>query len=247
MSRLRRLAYYFYENKAFLHCAMLCLIGVLLLSPAFAEQTRSQGPSPVQQRVQPLDPLTPDEVALAAQVVSSDPRVKEALGRGRQQLIHVEFLALKTATYRETTEPEQLRIGRHAAVIYYRYDTDQGIHVVVDLERKSIVEITLLEGKTVPLAAAEVTEAVNLALRNERVRALLGSMADEFKVAGIATRERAENRVEGLRLVATSSEDPCYRHRCLDLIFRRREGYIAGTSVTVDLTAQTVRVERSAK
>jgi hypothetical protein len=196
--------------------------------------------------VQPLDPLTPDEVELAAQTASSDARVKEALGPGRQQLIRIEFLALKSLNYSEPKEPDQLKLGRHAAVIFYRYDQDLGIHIVVDLEQRSVGEITRMEGKVVPLAGAEVTEAFDLALRNERVKVLLGSQAGEFRVAGLPG-ERLANRVEGLRIVSGSPRDPCYRHRCLDLIFHRREGYIAGTQVTVDLTAQTVRVERTGR
>ena len=247
MFLLRHLAAHVYGIKVFLLCVLLCLMGILLLSTAFAEQGRIQTPSPIQRRGQPLDPLTPEETALAAQVANSDPKVKEALGPGLQQLIRVEFLALKSPDYRDSVDPEQMNIGRHAAVLFYRYDVDLGIHVVVDLEQKSVGAITRMEGKVVPLAAAEVTAAFSLALRNEQVRALLGARASEFKVSGLVTRERPENRVEGLRVVSASPKDPCYRHRCVDLIFHQREGYISGTEVTVDLTAQIVRVERKVR
>lgn len=253
MSRLRRLPQNLYTRRTLLLCAALCSAGVVLLSTAAAEQrrgaeqTRRVEPPRVQRRAQPLDPLTPDEVALATRVAESDRRVREALGTGRVRLIRVEFLALKTGDYREIREPEQLRIGRHAAVVFYSYEADQGVHVVVDLEQQTVGDITRLEGRVVPLAAAEVSEAFGLALRDERVRALLGARAGEFRVAESAVGERGENRVEGLRVVAASPEDSCYGHRCLVLLFRGREGYIAGSIVGVDLTAQTVRVERSAR
>ena len=265
MFRLRRLAQQPYARKTLLLCAVPCLTGVLLLSPAVADQTggsrlspeqrrvqpppsqeRAQLP-PGQRRVQPLDPLTPEETELAARIADSDSRVRESLGAGRVQLIAVEFLALKSPIYRETREPEQLNIGRHAAVVFYRYDSDEGVHVVVDLERRAVGEITRMEGRAVPLATAEVAEAFNLALRDERVGGLLGARAGEFRVAGVAGGERAENRVEALRIVAAALKDPCHRHRCLALLFRRPEGYITGTFVTVDLTAQTVRAERTAR
>ena len=219
--------------RVFLVGPILCLMAILLLSTVLAHQTRMQKPSPVQQRMQPLDPLTPEEMELAARRASEDARVKAALGSGRQQLIRVEFLAFKGLDYRETRGPDQLKIGRHAAVVFYNYNDDVGIHVVVDLERESVVAITKMEGKVVPLAAAEVTDAFNLAMRNEQVQALLGARAGEFKVSGLVTRERPENRVEGLRVVSVSPKDPCYRHRCVDLIFHQREGYISGTEVTV--------------
>lgn len=225
----------------------LCLGFVVLLSPIFVAKTQNTAPQRGQQKVLPLDPLTPEETEVAARIASADRRVREALGGGRQRLIQVQFLALKPPDYRETREPEQLKIGRHAAVLFYRYDTDQGLYVVVDLEQRAVGELTRLEGNAVPLASEEVAEAFNLALRNERVKALLGSRAGEFKVARLATGERPEARVEGLRVIATSPRDPCYRHRCLELLFRLPEGYIAGTSVNVDLTAQTVRVERTAR
>lgn len=196
-----------------------------------------------QERVQPLDPLTNEETRVAAQVASADPKVKAALGSGRQRLIQVEFFAQKPA--QEVDNPDRLEIGRHASVLFYRYTGDQGIHVVVDLRQRAVVSITRLEGRAVPLGVEEIGEAFNLAARNERVRSLLGSEISGYRVANLAEGDRPENRVEGLRVVATSPKDPCYRHRCIYLLFHSREGYLAGTTVNVDLTAQTVRAERT--
>jgi len=232
------------HRKKFILCAGLCLTAVLLAGH-LSGQTRN--PAPSQQRVQALDPLTPEEIALASRIASSSPKVKEALGTGRQLLVEVSFLALKSADYAEPTEPEKMRIGRHAAVIFYRYDEDQGIHVVVDLEQKSVGQITRLQGTAVPLAYQEVVEAFNLAARNEQVRSLLGPRAAEFTVANPAVNERPSTRVEGLRIVGTDPEDRCFRHRCVSLLFRLPRGYIAGSSVTVDLTLQTVTVERKSR
>lgn len=234
------------RKKKFILCAGLCLTAVLLAGH-LSGQNRNPPTAPSQQRAQPLDPLTPEEIGLASRIASSNPKVKEALGTGRQLLVEVSFLALKSADYAEPTEPEKMRIGRHAAVIFYRYDQDLGIHVVVDLEQKSVGQITSLQGATVPLAYEEVVEAFNLAARNEQVRSLLGSRAAEFIVANPAMRERPPTRVEGLRIVGAGPEDRCFKHRCVSLLFRLPRGYIAGTSVTVDLTSQTVSVERKSR
>lgn len=197
------------------------------------------------QQLQPLDPLTPKETELAAQLASGDRRVKQAIGGGRQRLVQVQFLALKPV--RASTDVERLEIGRHAAVLFYQYDGDQGIHVVVDLEKRSVVSVKKIEGRAVPLSTEEISEAFALAARNERVRGLLGTRLSEFRVANLAEGERPDNRVEGLRVIATSSRDQCYRHRCVDLLFHTRDGYLAGNTVTVDLTAQTVRAERTVR
>jgi hypothetical protein len=244
MSPLRVLSHILHAGRVHLLSGALSITVVLLVPTALAD--RFVPPIP-QRQVQSLDPLTSEETALAARIATTDPRVKESLGEGRSQLVQVQFVALKPNVYQASQEPDQLKTGRHATVLFYRYDNDQGILVIVDLEKRSTGEITRVEGRAVPLAFEEITQASNLALRNERVRSLLGSRANDFRVANLSAGERPENRIEGLRVVATSPRDPCYRHRCIDLLFRQREGYIVGTSVTVDLTSQVVRVERTAR
>src|SRR5262249_23585213 len=53
-----------------------------------------------------------------------------------------------------------------------------------------------------------------------------------------------EYQVEGMRILATRPKDPCFRSRCLELLFRRGESYLAEFPVTVNLTTRTVRVGR---
>ena len=244
MSALRYLKPILHGKRIFLLSLALSITTVLLVSTAFANRLALPLP---QDQVQSLDPLTPEETELATRIATADPRVKDALGKGRALLVQVQFLALKPNVYAAGQDLERLKIGRHAAVLFYRYDTDQGVHVIVDLEKRSAGDITRIEGRAVPLAAEEVAQASALALRNDRVRSLLGARVNDFRVANLAAGERPENRIEGLRVVATSPRDPCYRHRCVDLLFRQHEGYIAGTSVTVDLTSQAVRVERTVR
>jgi Cu2+-containing amine oxidase len=232
-----------YVPRSKVSLTAVTVIAVVVLLSMLPGRAVAFGANTSSQQIQPLDPLTPAEIELAGQVASADRRVKAAIGGGKQRLVQVQFLALKPAGV--SADPERLQIGRHAAVLFYRYDGDQGIHVVVDLEKKAVVSVTRIEGRAVPLSPEEVSEAFALAARNERVRALLGSRLNEFKVANLAAGERPQNRVEGLRIVATSPRDPCYRHRCIDLLFHTSDGYIVGNTVTVDLTAQTVRAERT--
>lgn len=219
-------------------------IAVLTLALIPATETFAfKSPPIVPQKVQPLDPLTPEEIEVARQVGSADQKVKAALGSGRQRLIQVEFFAMKPTD--TSGDPERLQMGRHARVLFYRYDSDQGIDAIVDLQRKAVVSVTKIQSAAVPLGADEISDAFNIAIRNDRVRTLLGARLNEFRVANLAQGERPETRVEGLRVVATSPRDPCYRRRCVHLLFRDRGGYLTGTRVTVNLTAQTTRVERT--
>jgi hypothetical protein len=226
--------------------ASLSITTLLLLSIGLAERPR--GPGFLLPQTRPLDPLTPEEKELAARIASTDTRVKKELGSGRQQLIQVQFLALKAGSdTKALEEQEPLKPGRYAAVLFYRYDTDQAIHVVVDVSERSVANITRLEGRAVPLAPEEVARAFALALLNSQVRALLGPQANELRVAGLSRGAGPQNRVEGLRVIATSTRDPCYRHRCVELHFRKRDGYVPGISVTVDLSAQKVKIQNSPK
>lgn len=222
------------------------LTSVLFLSIAFALEPRGPKSSPAQSQTRLLDPLTPEEIDLALHVASTEPRVQKELGPGRQQLIQVQFLVLKAGSeLSDVSEPKALNVGRFAAVLFYRYDTDQGVNVVVNLRERSVGGITRLEGRGVPLAREEVSRAFELALLNRSVRALLGPKANEFSVAVLPTQDSPQNRVEGLRVIATSRLDPCYRHRCIELHFRKREGYVPRTSVMVDLSAQKVRIQNT--
>jgi Cu2+-containing amine oxidase len=221
----------------------IAIAALTLASLTAIEVFAFKSPPIVPQRVQPLDPLTAEEIELAKQVASADQRVKAALGTGRQRLIDVEFFAMKPAD--TSGDPERLQMGRHARVLFYRYDTDQGIDAVVDLQRKAVVSVTRIQGAAVPLGADEISDAFSIAIKNDRVRTLLGARLKEFRVANLAQGERPETRVEGLRVLATSPRDPCFRSRCIHLLFRDRGGYLTGTRVTVNLTAQTTRVERT--
>jgi hypothetical protein len=243
----RRLLPQLESTRAVLFSIALCLT-FGLPSLAQGEQSLSSHLLLTATQELPLDPLTPEEIELAAQIASADPHVQKELGPGRRQLIRVQFLALKAGIDLKTGQEQKLlKVGRSAAVLFYRYDTDQGIHVVVDLRQRAVGSISRLEGRAVPLALEEVTQAFALALLDRRVRNLLGSKADDFRVAPPTSDRKPANSVEGLRVVATAPGDPCYKHRCIELHFRKRESYVAGTSVTVDLSARRVRTKSTVR
>jgi len=184
-----------------------------------------------------FDPLTAEEREVATRVAEDNPRVRDLRGSGRQQLVSVELATPKTG--KESDEG-----SRHAEVLYYRYEGNQGVLALVDLGQRTVREVTRINGDAVPLVTAEVNDALALALKHKELINLLGPTYQQYQVATQNAPETQPNRVEALRLLASSAKDPCYQHRCLSLLFRQGETFLTGTSVIVDLTAQTVRVEQ---
>jgi hypothetical protein len=220
--------------KAFCLAGILCLLTV----PAAA-----QSPVTAPQRVLPLDPLTPEERTVGEEIARANDRVREFLAKGRSQLIYVEFIAVK----RDGAQAEPS--GRFADVLFYRYDDDAGLRVLVDLGARIVADIVPVPGHSVPLTFDEVQEAARLALASGEVARLLGDNAGSFRPArGPATREQMnENRIEGLRTLGSTPDDPCTRDRCVVLFFRTRNRYIAMNRVVVDLTTNRVMVNNGAQ
>lgn len=205
------------------------------------------------QQPKPFDPLTPDERERAARIATGDERTRAMLSRGKQRLISVELADDKPDESLRTRREDPDRAaqtGRFAEVVYFRYETNDGVRVLVDLYGNRVNNVSQLDARGVPLAFEEIEEAAALALRDRSLRSLLGSSADRYR----AVRSDADNpddesalRVEGLRLLTSSPNDPCWQHRCISLLFRRGREYLTYTDVTVDLTKQTVRVERTGR
>ena len=211
----------------------LVLLLQFALVPPFgvrAQSTQSGGR-------QQFDPLTTEEREQARRLTEDNARFKQLRGQGRQRLISVELATVKPGT-------EGGAAGRHAEVLYYRYDNNQGILTLVDLGRGAVREVTNVNGDAVPLSAEEVSEAIGLALQNQTLTRLLGPDYQRYRLAPESLRAGERNPVEALRVVGTSPRDSCYRRRCVSLLFRRGDTFLTGTSVIVDLTAQSVRVEQ---
>lgn len=212
-------------------CKRTCCSVVLLFVAALGPFQSASAQQPL-----PLDPLTAQEKRLAEDLASNDLRVKERLGTGRQRLIHSVFLAIKPEDESKTREDwiHPIQIGRHAEVIFYRYDGNLGVRAVTDItdiQHGLVKEVVSYDGDEVPLAPEEVDEAGKLALQVEEVRGKLGDKPHAFKI-------------EGLRILTIDKKDFCYGHRCVGLLFRRGAFYLAEFPVTVDLTTLTVRVGR---
>ncbi len=179
------------------------------------------------QRVRPLDPLTPRETQLAQRLARADARVRDLIGNRRSVTGSVDFVALKP-------EPPDSFPVRSAVVEFYVYDGDYGVRALVDFRRQAVTEVDRIDREPIPFATEEIVTAKRLAMQDTSVRQKLGAEAERF-------------RVDWLGVTARDEHDPCFKHRCLQLLFSRRvrgrDLYLTRPAVVVDLTTQTVRME----
>lgn len=234
--------------------ATVCMlvVAVLALGQSDPRSTPEATPTkPGPRQVLPLDPLGPEELRVAERIALADPRVREQLGTGRRELVSVDVFVPKPAQKEigAAIAGQRIHMGRFAEVVFFRYEGEYGVRAVVDLEGKAVTEVTRLESRQVPMTPTDLGDAWRLALRNEDVRKALGPNVERFQVwqqarAATAGRSREAYVVEALRVGAAEEKDPCFKHRCLQLLFRRGDTYLMEPSVIVDLSAEKVYVER---
>jgi hypothetical protein len=195
----------------------------------------------------PLDPLTPRERALTDSIIRSDAKVREFLGSGRSRLINVDFIAVKDGN--SLSGRDELPTRRTSNALLYRYDTNQGIRVLVDIAGRRVIDIARIPGASVPINTDEVTEAARLALADRRVVALFGYRMPPFSVARRPeTRADVDKpRIEGLQVSAPNDKDPCYQRRCVGLLFRVNNRYVHTGRVFVDLMSERVFVREGVR
>ena len=227
---------------------LLCLASAA--TPQTPSPRRGSAPSAPSARL-PLDALTDDEKRAAERIALADRRVQELLGSGRRQLVSVDVFASKPA--REQIEAaaagRAIPMGRFAEVLFFRSEGEVGVRAVVDLPGGAVAEVSRVASPQVPLGQADLAEAWQLAAREPEVRTLLGADADRFQVAPAPVRGVAARplyAVEALPVEAVAEGDPCYKHRCLQLLFRRADAYLMRPIVIVDLSARKVYLDRRA-
>lgn len=231
------------------------LVGMLVIllaaAPAVARQatTKPPGKRPAARTPLPLDPLTPAEVKRAEGLALADARVKELLGSTPHRLISITLLPLKPALKEEGHETleQSKQIIRSAEVVLFRPEGEVGVRAVVELAHGTVMDVSRLDSDRVPLTADDLAAAFQLALRNEEVRAALGPAAPSYRIERLGeTLGPAPdlNVVRGLRVRGKSAEDPCAKHRCMQLFFRRGQQFLQKPIVIVDLSASQVYVER---
>ncbi|HEY2233084.1 MAG TPA: hypothetical protein VGK01_06365 [Candidatus Angelobacter sp.] len=206
---------------------------------AQTEQTSQPEISPFERGA--LDPLTQEERATAERIARADTRVKQLLGEGGVRLVSTTPVISKRGDSPEKIDLHQ----REIEVVLFRPEGEVGARVLVNLRQNSVANLQRLRSSQVPFTADDLNDAFQLAMRDTVVLRALGPEAKSFRVQAERTdsEARAEKEVTGLPVRSNDPKDPCYKHRCMQLLFRNGTDYLS-MAVNVDLSAKRVAVER---
>jgi hypothetical protein len=206
---------------------------------AQTEQTNRPEISPFERGA--LDPLTQEEHATAERIARADTRVKQLLGEGGVRLVSTTPVISKRGDSPEKIDLHQ----REIEVVLFRPEGEVGARVLVNLRQNSVANLQRLGSSQVPFTADDLNDAFQLAMRDTVVLRALGPEAKSFRVQAERTdsEARAEKEVTGLPVRSNDPKDPCYKHRCMQLLFRNGTDYLS-MAVNVDLSAKRVAVER---
>jgi len=200
-----------------------------------------QQPRP-EQKALPLNPLDKEDKAVAERLARSDRRVRDLVGEANVRLVLVQVVALKPESATESARPV-----RHAEVVLFQPQGEVGARALVNLASAAVEQVIRLDGSQVPMTTEDLADAFQLALRNEEVLKILGPTGKSYQVQSMSltgTATPMENSVTGLRVRSSDEHDPCFKHRCLQLAFRRGRDFLSGPMIIADLTAKRVYVER---
>jgi len=235
------------------HPLLLLFLALVLIAAAPSQSKNPNGSDSTEnpQGGMPMDPLTPRERAAAEKAVLAHPPAMEALGNGRRQLISVELWTMKpdAAKMSAAAAGQRIELGRFAEVILLRYEPEEvGVRAIVDLTQNKVIDLSRIPGEQVPQTPADLEQAAKLALANSEVQKALGPEADRYRpdIPGVQHAANGEARlIQPLPLRSADEKDPCWKHRCMQLLFRRGDAYLVSPTVIVDLTTGQVRLERS--
>lgn len=192
-----------------------------------------------------LDPLTPEEHAAAERIARNDAKVKQLLGEGAVRLVSITPVIIKRGDPPEKIDVHQ----REVEVVLFRPEGEVGARVFVNLRQNSVANLQRLESRQVPFTVDDLNDAFQLAMRDPEVERTLGPEAKSFRVREATAEPGAaplENEVTGLPVRSSDPKDPCYRHRCMELLFRHGTDFLS-MSVEVDLTVKHATLRRQPK
>ena len=223
-SRMRRLLRFCLDSGPlfliFLNCSSPAVHAQQARTPpiSLARQT-----APAYAREQP-GALTKEEWFTAKQLGTKE--IAHTLGtRERLRICEVELLPGKISL----GETSKIRLAR---VIAYDISTNTGASVIVNLSNKTVQSTEKLEPSEIPMAPEDLTEAKTLAL------------ADKKFILEVLQGQAGGYDIDGLLVRTEDSADKCQKDRCIELLVRKGDSYVAGLGITVDLTTRKVEITK---
>jgi hypothetical protein len=217
-------------------------LGTVAAGPAGAIQSETPQQAAANEQRGALDPLTPEEQSQAERIARTDARVKQLLGEGSVRLVSAVPVIIKQGEGPEKIDVHQ----RTVEVVLFRPEGEAGARVVVNLHQNQVADVQRLQPQQVPFTSDDLNDAFQIALRTPEVLKALGPEAQSFRPQSQKPEPEAaapENEVTGLPVRSTDPKDPCYRHRCLQLLFRHGTDFLS-MAVDVDLSARHATLAR---
>ncbi len=221
---------------------LFALVVFTVNSRQLIAQDENQRESTTASERRALDLLDTEERAYAERIARTDKRVQELLGEEGVRVVSIEPILLKPKSPKEINPAL-----RTVEVVLFRPKGEVGARAVVNLQQKEVAEVQRLTGDQVPMTTDDLRDAFQIASSSPDVQKMLGAEMQSFQVQiapGEPNPSTPENLVTGLPLRSTDPKDPCSKHRCMELFFRRGTDFVSGPSVIVDLTAKRVYIER---
>lgn len=168
----------------------------------------------------PFDPLTPAEAAAAEQLARADSGIAGLLAGRTADVADMSLFVPKPP---DDGRPLFAHVGgmiRHADLVLSTLDTPHfGVWARVDLRARRVIEARRIEDETergtfqVPFAPRELERAGSLALASAEGRRRLGDPPQGWVP-------------EFLTLGPGDLGEPCFRDRCVLVLFRRERTYL---------------------
>ncbi len=169
-------------------------------------------------------PLTNDEKTTAVALAEDALRYAHLFSERRMYLTSAEIIRDNVLEMRGSFQ-------RRVMLTYYRYEGDLSIHILIDLNRKRVLEVKQLPHFVAPISTQEMELAKQMALSHPQVSAAVEPYRDRLVI-------------EALTLRATLPRDPLFQHRVVHLLFRSGSTYLMRQSrILVDLTSEKVIIE----
>jgi len=200
------------------------VIAIVLWGGSAGAQEESVAISEALKVAKVSSPLTNDERTTAVGLA------EEALKSARLFTERKMYLT-ETHISRDTASEMKGVFERRVMLIYYRYEGDLSIQILIDLTRGRVLEVKQLPHFFAAISTEESELAKKLAFDDPRLNSIL--------------RPHRENlAVEVLTLRTTLPKDPLFRHRVVFLLFRSGPTYLMRQSrVLVDLTTEKVIIK----
>jgi hypothetical protein len=181
----------------------------------------------------PFDPLTPAERAAAERIARSDSGVQRLLGSRPADVVSVQLFVSKPRDDGRPLAAHVNDMGRSADLVFSTLEGPHlGVWVRVDTRTGRVEEVRRLAANSaggsieVPFAPREVERAGRLVLASEEGRRRLGEGAPGWVL---------EYRPVG----GGDLGEPCFRNRCVAVLFRRDRTYLRSYAL-VNLETATV-------